>query len=358
MARLPQIHGALLEEIVLILLRQAGYRQVLVGEEGTSLGPSGLEVQGRGAPHQIDALVTPIHSHSFIYTIRLIVEAKCESRAVGVDIIRNLVGTLLDLNQNFITWDSGGSKLSMQRFNYHGAVFAANGYSKRAERYALAHQIFLIDYSSVSLLRPVIDALVALNLNDFGVGVEEEAQFSMARLREDFGRAIATRGDIAPDEAFGETGLVKIRERLLPALEDLKGSYYGMIQGIYPVHLISKRPIPRTLILREGAIPCEIRVSQDNRIWAFEPSGIDSSSDEFFHLEFSLPEIIANVLGNRLREAGSRVPEWLQVANLKREFLRYIDIATLIDGRMVGFKLLLDDDWLDRYVQGRQKSAG
>src|SRR5437868_4353956 len=172
MIRLSQIHGALLEEIVLRLLLQAGYRQVIIGEEGTSSGASGLEVQGRGAPHQIDALVTPIHSHSFIYTIRLIVEAKCESKAVGVDIIRNLVGTLLDLNQNFITWESGGSNLSMQRFNYHGAVFAANGYSKRAEKYALAHQIFLIDYSNVSLLRPIIDTLISLNLGDFGASVE------------------------------------------------------------------------------------------------------------------------------------------------------------------------------------------
>jgi len=212
MARLPQIHGALLEEIVLRLLWQAGYRQVAVGEEGTSQGPSGLEVQGRGAPHQIDALVTPIHAHSFIHTIRLIVEAKCESKAVGIDIVRNLVGTLLDLNQNFITWDTGASKLSMQRFNYHGAVFAANGYSKRAEKYALAHQIFLIDYSNVSLMRPVIDALVSLNLGDFATGPGGEAEFSIGRLREDFDRAISVNGDVAPGEVFVENGLVKIRE--------------------------------------------------------------------------------------------------------------------------------------------------
>jgi hypothetical protein len=63
MAKIPQIHGALLEEIVLILLAQAGYRQILIGEEGTSLGAAGLEVEGRGSPRQIDALVTPIHSH-------------------------------------------------------------------------------------------------------------------------------------------------------------------------------------------------------------------------------------------------------------------------------------------------------
>jgi Restriction endonuclease len=215
MARLPQIRGALLEEIVLRLLQQAGYRLVKVGEEGTSPGPSGLEVQGRGAPHQIDALVTPIYAHSFIHTIRLIVEAKCESKTVGVHIVRNLVGTLLDLNQNFITWNVGADKLNMQRFNYHGALFATNGYSKRAEQYALAHQIFLIDYSNVSLLKPVIDALLSLNLSDFGIEENSEAEFSIATLRDEFGRAIRANGDIAPGEVFARTGLEKIRERLV-----------------------------------------------------------------------------------------------------------------------------------------------
>ncbi len=358
MTKIPQIHGALLEEIVLILLTQAGYRQIVVGEEGTSPGVAGLEVEGRGSPHQIDALVTPIHSHSFIYPIRLIVEAKCENRAVGVGIIRSLVGTLLDLNQYFIRTDRrDGDALFMQRFNYHAAIFAANGFSERAERYALAHQIFMIDYTNTSLLRPVIDALLSLELPDFTHEEEVDPRFAMNELRERFRQAIATNGDIPPDSVFSERGLAKIRETLLPALGELRGSYYGMIQGIYPVHLISRQRISPDLILRRGAIPCEIRVSNDNLTWAFEPSGVQPLSPDFFHLEFSLPDAIAETLRSRAREAGDRVPEWLQVANLKRDFLRYIDISALVGDRMVGFRLLLDEDWLDRYVQSRRDAV-
>jgi len=355
MAKIPQIHGALLEEIVLILLAQAGYRQILVGEEGTSLGVAGLEVEGRGSPHQIDALVTPLHSHSFIYPIRLIVEAKCENRVIGVGIVRSLVGTLLDLNQNFIqTHRRGGHALFLQRFNYHAAIFAANGFSERAERYALAHQVFLIEYTNTSLLRPIIDALLAFDLGDFSHGEGADPRFAMTELREGFRRALSTNGDVAPGAVFSERGLGKIRETLLPALGELRGSYYGMIQGMYPVHLISRRPISPGLILQEGSIPCEIRVSDDNQTWAFEPAGVHSDSPDFFHLEFSLPEIIAETLRSRARDAADRVPEWLQVANLKRDFLRYIDISTMVGDRMIGFRLLLDEDWLDRYVQNRQ----
>ena len=66
----------------------------------------------------------------------------------------------------------------MQRFNYHAAIFAANGYSENTERYALAHQVFLIDYSHVESMRPIVDALLALEIEDIGelVQVQGEAQ--------------------------------------------------------------------------------------------------------------------------------------------------------------------------------------
>lgn len=103
MATINQIRGSLLEEIVLLLLSRSGYRRVSVGEEGTRNGRAGLEVEGRGTVRQIDALVTPLHSHSFIYPIRLLVEAKCEARPLGLAVARSVVGTVFDLNQNYFS---------------------------------------------------------------------------------------------------------------------------------------------------------------------------------------------------------------------------------------------------------------
>ena len=103
MASIHQIRGALLEEIVLLLLARSGYRRILVGEEGTRNGPAGLEVEGRGTHHQIDALVTQLHSHAFVYPIRLLVEAKCQGKPVRLTVIRSAVGTLFDINQNYFS---------------------------------------------------------------------------------------------------------------------------------------------------------------------------------------------------------------------------------------------------------------
>jgi hypothetical protein len=158
----------------------------------------------------------------------------------------------VDLNQNFIrTHRAGENALFIQRFNYHAAIFAANGFSERAESYALAHQIFLIEYTNTALLRPVINALLSLDLADFSHEQDADLRFAMTDLREEFRQAISRNGDIAAGAVFSERGLGKIRETLLPALGELRGSYYGMIQGIYPVHLISRRPISPGLILRQ-----------------------------------------------------------------------------------------------------------
>src|SRR5712692_6797405 len=96
MASINQIRGSLLEEVVLLLLARSGYRRVAVGEEGTRNGRAGLEVEGRGTAHQIDALVTPVYAHAFIYPIRLLVEAKCEAKPLGLAVVRSVVGSVFD----------------------------------------------------------------------------------------------------------------------------------------------------------------------------------------------------------------------------------------------------------------------
>jgi hypothetical protein len=149
--------------------------------------------------------------------------------------------------------------------------------------------------------------------------------------------------------------MAKIRDLLLPAIHQLRGSYYGMIEGIYPVHLISQREIPTRLIRERGVIQCEIRVSDDEQTWAFEPSGIAVDAPEFFRLEFTIPEFIADVLSARTRERGEQdeVPRWLRVADVKRQYMRFIDVTTVHEEQLLPFRLALDIDWLNRYVQGR-----
>jgi hypothetical protein len=107
----------------MFLLSRTGYRIVENGEDGTRMGPAGMELRGRGEWHQIDALVTPLYSLPFIYPLRLMVEAKCyaKERKTDVRIVRAAIGTALDVNQSY-SKNGLGSDIEMQQFNYHAAL--------------------------------------------------------------------------------------------------------------------------------------------------------------------------------------------------------------------------------------------
>lgn len=156
---------------------------------------------------------------------------------------------------------------------------------------------------------------------------------------------------IAGRDVFSERGLDKVTDAILPAIRELRGSYYGMIEGLYPVHLISRREIPARLIREQGTIRCEIRVSEDEQTWAFEPSEIPRDSPDFFRLEFSIPEFVAEMLEARTERQGDENARWRQIADIKRQYLRFVDVTTVSDGQLLGFRLALDINWLNRYLE-------
>jgi hypothetical protein len=350
-ASVQQIRGALLEEVVVFLLERSGYRRVVVGEEGTHPGRSGLEVEGRGSRHQIDVLATPLYAQAFVHPVRLIVEAKCETKPVGLGTIRSLVGLVSDINQNYFSAPvRQGRAVQVQRFNYHAAMFAANGYSDPTERFALAHQVFLIDYSHVASMRPVVDALFELQIDDFDELAQQGRRHGLTQIRHGFRQLLRPEANESAGTLFSDGSFGKFHDRLLPAIRQLRGSYSGMIEGIYPIHLISRKEIPLRLIRERGEIRCEIRVSDDGQTWAFESSEIAPA--ESFRLEFTIPDFIADVLNE-----GTSPEGWGRLVEVKRQYMRFIDVTTVVDGQLLGFKLTLDQDWLNQYVEMRESRA-
>lgn len=208
-------------------------------------------------------------------------------------------------------------------------------------------------------MRPVVEALLALEKADFGEIAQRRGRGNLAAIRNGF-RTLLVSGTVdAENGVFSERGIGKVRDRLLPALAEIRGSYYGMIEGIYPVHLVSRSEIPIHLIRERGVIQCEIRVSDDEQTWAFEPSEIPMGAPDFFRLEFTIPEFVADMLGARAQEKREReeVPRWLRITEVKRNYMRFIDVTTVHEGQLLPFRLALDVNWLNRYIEGRQARA-
>ncbi|AJE85578.1 hypothetical protein SLNWT_5202 [Streptomyces albus] len=144
------LRGYLLEESLAWLLRRSGYR-LLVHEnqdpvELISEGDT-LRVRGRGALHQVDVLGEFTFTPAFSMPVRLFLEAKYEQKPCGLEKVRNAHGVLHDVNENFMT---GPETRPRQRYTYSYALFSASGFTANAQKYALAHQISLVDLSGAS----------------------------------------------------------------------------------------------------------------------------------------------------------------------------------------------------------------
>src|SRR5580765_6884097 len=138
------LRGYILEELLAYLIRNTGYR-LLVDKsqdpEELDWKYNGLVVKGRGAVHQVDVLGELSWIPALTYPLRLFVEAKYRKTRTQIPAVRNLVATLLDVNQNNLPQVIRGKGLNPHlrpKYYYAGALFSASGFSKPAMDMALA----------------------------------------------------------------------------------------------------------------------------------------------------------------------------------------------------------------------------
>jgi hypothetical protein len=96
------LRGYILEEVLAYLIRNTGYRLLVDPSQDPAeldMRHNGLVVKGRGAVHQVDVLGELSWIPAFTYPLRLFVEAKFRGRSTGIPEVRNLVATLMDVNQ-------------------------------------------------------------------------------------------------------------------------------------------------------------------------------------------------------------------------------------------------------------------
>src|SRR5262245_50827012 len=143
------LRGYLLEESIAWLLRQVGYHLMTVDDaDDLELIADGsvLKARGRGADHQADVLGQFQFTAPFSLPTRLFIEAKFRAGRATITTVRNAHGVIHDINQNFHEVPRHGLG-PRRRFQYAYALFSTGGFTEDAQRYALAHQLSLVDLS-------------------------------------------------------------------------------------------------------------------------------------------------------------------------------------------------------------------
>lgn len=313
--------GALLEEAVLALLRASGYETVEVCGSDPTLTQvgAGLCVRGRGAEHQIDAIADYRYGHPFGNRQRLLVEAKFyDQHPTSLPVVRNTVGVIKDVSEFWVPGRPG--RPLRRRYHYQAAIFSATRFTSDAERYAYAHDVFLLPLEGNRFLRTLLDAIRehVTNLDASGA----LAKLGLDAIRQAL--RLAIRGNGAPHES---TSLPQVAE----AYHSIGQALIGNAGRSFPLFLVPRdREVVRQLQSLEF-----VSIDTDESGWYLAKAGRRI-------LSFDLPPELFRLYS----EDGSLSRS--QAVGMKLEHLNEIHALTDDGGtpRLITFRL--EPGWVER----------
>jgi len=333
-ATINQIRGMLLEEVLLHLLRSSGYRTIEnVNNDPTLVdGSAGIKVKGRGCDHQIDAIADFIVHQPFSNPQRLLVEAKCYAtgRSVGIQIARNALGVLIDVSEY---WIPGENELpARKRYHYQYALFSATPYSKEAEKYAFAHDIYLIPLANSAFMRPIIDSITNISASDFNSVLDNRIPVEMKPLRVIVRNRLKQQAINNLNFQENYPNFSEKLNHLFQASFRLNYALIAVLGGGFPVFLVPNEGV----VIDSLSSPVSVRIFWDSSLWYLKES---RSGRRIF--SFDLPPGLFD-----LYEKGGKLSP-TQALNLKEQAMSHFRSVWVQEGRIKIISFQLDRNWLE-----------
>jgi len=355
------LKGYLLEEILAYLIRNTGYKLLVdPSQDPRELARkgNGLVVKGRGAVHQVDVLGQLAWIPAFTFPLRVFVEAKCRTTRTGIAEVRNAVGVLDDINQNYSPVREG--KPLLQRFTYRYVLFSTSGFTSTASDMGLAHQISLVDLSGPSFkdLRDLLDILadwILTNLTnnnelDEESGIEPEENirhkesYSLVRLLRMHLRTLLETWPLGQALKEPETDYLYSRIPDLREFDDIIvnqmrrfGEFFvGMCNGPFLLMFRSQEPERFLSFTNENPVhKVMITWTRQNgleRQWTIKPL----YNPQAYSLSFGLPKSLGDWIFNNDTLAAGRA------LNIKEQFMSNITIYRFDQGQDKIIRLIFD----------------
>ena len=325
------LKGYILEEVLAYLIRGAGYKLLVHPDQDPQeliKLRNSFWVRGRGGIHQVDVLGQLEWIPAFTFPLRLFIEAKFRRGTMGIEVVRNAIGTILDINQNNLP--TPDQTVISQKYHYTYALFSTSGFSERAVKMALAHQISLIDLSGNEFndLRNVIDSVAETIVTHRGVTMEgEEEDFNETNTHSRGKLVLSVRYiirdslgtlppiDIPPEDRpqINDSDLLRIREALepvMPVLDRYNELFVAMTNG--PYMLLLKADNPTAFLSYATEHPQHrVKITWSSQIdngttWIINPV----SDTSIYKLSFRLPKILSDWIfdaSNNARERALKV---------------------------------------------------
>lgn len=281
-----------------------------------------------------------------MYPIRLLAEVKCYDRDVPIWAVRNFVGALKDISENYFVADklSREERIAYQRYTDCGSFFSATGYTIGAQQFALAQGVFLVSYENNPILWNIVnDMKKLLESVDISIATKNKKDFSKW-MDENLKKGLQQnyQGKYVPNEKSPQFTLDF--GSLYNNLNSIQTSAIAMVTGEnpsmqYPVHMLSKNRLPENIFSETDNQYFKVSYTETPRGLFFEAI----LPEREFSLFFSFPKYVYQqyFAENRMLE-------------FKMGFIRSIELPVIIRNMRRILKLNLDIDWINRQIEKRE----
>jgi len=314
---------------------------------------NGLVVKGRGAVHQVDVLGELKWIPAFMYPLRLIVEAKFRQEKTGIDVVRNAVSVLLDVNQN--NSPTREQETFYPKYQYVYAIFSTSGFTRPAMDMAIAHQISFVDLSGIEYDQ--LKNAIGQSADEILRVIQEIREIQRGKLisnlryviRRDLG-TLPNIGDLNFSfnaginyDMFSE-GL----RNTLNVTREYNELFVGMANG--PFMILLKANDPRNFLQYSKDSPIHTVIitwpypEDGGREWKVRPA----SDNDAYELSFKLPERLYKWIFETEKERKSILSRALSA---KHQYFSRITIYRYENERDYLFRLKFDPEATNNYVE-------
>ncbi len=335
-----QLRGYLFEIVIFELLLKNDFKEINVAFEPNDRVRENrkgfIELKGRGCWHQIDCPCDYNHLIPFSYPLRLLGEVKFHKKPLEKKYIREYIGVIMDIQENYFVADGINSEDFYPRKMEIGAYFSANGFQAEAEKLAYAHGIKTISYANNRLVNRIKNLIEELEGNFLSIKCMKDD--SWHDFKQEFIEAI--RYGVTYDNVrhydYLRDGYTTVINEIHHALTRIHSSFIATTATGVFLHFVGDAHFPAELFRESDEGECRVYYSQDNygsKYFWLEISG-DNLRRRFY---FTPPESldIASIYGGDT------------VLNEKERLFRVLNVNIRLNGITRNLTLHLDSDWLD-----------
>ena len=333
-----RLRGYMLECAVSKLLEENGFHEI-TNEQEDKIRINRrhfIELKGRGEWHQIDCPCEYNIEIPFINKIRLLAEVKFFKGKIEKNLIREYIGVLKDIQENYFVKDGINISLLGNRFTELGVYFSASGFTDASERLAFAHNIKTVSYENVEVIGTIISDILNLEENYLKAGkcISKGNQGSFISSF----RKILNNQDIKeelrsfiikfePKDGFNNV-INLFKEDFLT----IKSNFFANTSGGALLHFISDREFPDYLFQDSDIADVEIYYQNERFYQRFYLIfSMDRGERKFY---FKPPVSLKDAVFN-----GSVLDE-------KERHFRSLTLTRKINGIIRTITLRLNTDWL------------